>query len=126
MTTCPRCSSTECFAAPWQSDAEKHEHRGKRPYRCKSCLHRFYLAGGLRRLKDNPVVATVGGSTFFMVLAVIVIMWFWSGRDMSEATDTPPLPHPSQSAASAVDVKTAVSGSFAGRRASAPHPRPGA
>jgi len=93
MTICPRCSSTDCFAAPWQSDAEKDEHRSKRPYRCKSCLHRFYLAGGLRRLKDNPVVATVGVSTFFMVLAVIVIMWFWSGREMSGPIDASSPPH---------------------------------
>jgi hypothetical protein len=100
MTVCPRCSSTECFAAPWQSDAEKHEHRGKRPYRCKSCLHRFYLAGGLRRLKDNPVVATVGGSTFFMVLAVIVIMWFWSGREMTGPIGTASPPHASPNPAS--------------------------
>lgn len=103
MTPCPRCSSSDCFAAPWQSDTEKQAHRGHRPYRCKSCLHRFYLAGGLRRLQDNPLAAAVGAGTLVMVVAVVIIMWFWSGRTMSPPTNTaPPSPSSQRATSSAV------------------------
>lgn len=76
-TTCPRCQSADCCLSPWQSDDERRAHRGARPWRCKHCLHRFFVSGGLRRLQDNPVVATVGASTLFMVAVVLAIMWWW-------------------------------------------------
>ncbi|MGL1833700.1 hypothetical protein ACKVEX_08840 [Rhodocyclaceae bacterium SMB388] len=37
------------------------------------------------------MVAAVGGSTLVMVLAVIVIMWFWSNRDRGAQTVTAPV-----------------------------------
>ncbi len=75
--TCPRCHTSDCCASPWQSDQERLAHRRESAWRCKACLHRFFTPGGLQRIRENPIVATVFGSTFLMVAAVIVIMWFW-------------------------------------------------
>lgn len=81
MIRCPKCGATECRESRWRSEDERRRHPGERPFRCHACLHLFFSRGGRRRLRDNPVVAAVGGSTLVMVLAVIVIMWFWSNRD---------------------------------------------
>lgn len=42
-----------------------------------SCVHRFYGPAPRRLVKANPLIAAIGGSTLFVVLAVVVIMWIW-------------------------------------------------
>lgn len=86
MIRCPKCGDTNCRSTPWQSETERLEHKKTRVWRCHSCLNRFYHRGDglLDRIRDNPVVATVGGSTLFVVLTVTVVMFFWSGREREE------------------------------------------
>lgn len=83
MIKCPQCASTQCHLSAWRDDAEKRAHPRLQVFRCHSCLHRFYQRGDgvLGKLRDNPVVATVGGSTLLVVLVVTVVMVFWGGRE---------------------------------------------
>lgn len=86
MIKCPKCGDSNCRPTPWRSDAERLEHKRLKAWRCHSCLNRFYHRGDglLDRIRDNPVVATVGGSTLFVVLTVTVVMVFWGGREMED------------------------------------------
>ncbi|MFU2488689.1 hypothetical protein [Thauera sp. WH-1] len=77
MPTCPRCDGTDCRESPWRSDDEQREHKGERAWRCMSCVHRFYSPVPRRLLQANPLIAAIGGSTLFVVLAVVAIMWIW-------------------------------------------------
>lgn len=78
---CPRCGATTCRVSPWRSEAEKREHRGEQPYRCLSCVHRFYRPARRSLLRDNPVIAAVGGGTLVLLLAVIALLWVWKSGD---------------------------------------------
>jgi len=89
MIRCPKCGATDCRESRWRSEDDRRKHPGEHPFRCHACLHLFFSRGRRRRLRDNPVVAAVGGSTLVMVLAVIVIMWFWSNRDRGTQAVTP-------------------------------------
>ena len=42
-----------------------------------SCVHRFHAPAPRSTLFDNPIVATVGGTTLVLMIAVIAIMWIW-------------------------------------------------
>jgi hypothetical protein len=53
-----------------------------------SCVHRFYGPGKRRWLRDNPVIAAVGGGTLFVLITVLVIMVAWKRAD-SPAWATP-------------------------------------
>ncbi|HRG70334.1 hypothetical protein [Thauera aminoaromatica] len=77
MPTCPRCDGTDCRESPWKSADERLAHPGERAWRCMSCVHRFHAPEPRRLLRDNPIVATVGGSTLLLTIAVIAILWFW-------------------------------------------------
>ena len=77
MPTCPRCDGTDCRESPWRSEDEKREHAGERAWRCMSCVHRFHAPAPRSTVFDNPIVATVGGTTLVLMIAVIAIMWIW-------------------------------------------------
>lgn len=77
MPTCPRCDGTDCRESPWKSADERLAHPGERAWRCMSCVHRFHAPEPRRLLRDNPIVATVGGSTLLLTIAVIAILWIW-------------------------------------------------
>ncbi|MHB1372910.1 MAG: hypothetical protein ACYC5W_09675 [Thauera sp.] len=77
MPTCPRCDGTDCRESPWRSEDEKNAHKGERVYRCMSCVHRFYGPAPRNVLFDNRLVATIGGSTLVLLIAVLAIMWVW-------------------------------------------------
>ncbi|HRP66064.1 MAG TPA: hypothetical protein PLF79_08315 [Thauera sp.] len=77
MPTCPRCDGTDCRESPWRSDDEQRDHKGERAWRCMSCVHRFYGPAPRHLLQVKPLIAAIGGSTLFVVLAVVVIMWIW-------------------------------------------------
>ncbi len=47
------------------------------PYRCMSCVHRFFGPGRRNLLQHNPLIAAIGGSTLLVVIAVVLIMWAW-------------------------------------------------
>ena len=77
MPTCPRCDGTDCRESPWKSADERLAHPGERAWRCMSCVHRFHAPVSRGLLRDNPIVAAVGGGTLLLTIAVIVILWIW-------------------------------------------------
>ena len=77
IPTCPRCDGTDCRESPWRSEDERREHKGETPYRCMSCVHRFFGPGRRTLLQHNPLIAAIGGSTLLVVIAVVLIMWAW-------------------------------------------------
>ena len=42
-----------------------------------SCVHRFHAPARRSLLVENALVATIGGSTLLLVIAVVVIMIVW-------------------------------------------------
>ncbi len=83
MIKCPKCAATQCRPTHWRDDDERRTHRGLQVFRCHACLQRFFHRGDslLDKARDNPVVATVGGSTLLVVVLVTVIIVMWSGRE---------------------------------------------
>ena len=77
MPTCPRCDATDCRESPWKSEDERLAHPGERAWRCMSCVHRFHAPARRSLLVENALVATIGGSTLLLVIAVVVIMIVW-------------------------------------------------
>ena len=63
--------------SPWKSGDRRPRPPGERAWRCMSCVHRFHAPEPRRLLRDNPIVAAVGGSTLLLTIAVIAILWFW-------------------------------------------------
>jgi len=42
-----------------------------------SCVHRFYGPAPKGLLRSNPLLTAIGGSTFLVVAAVVLILWIW-------------------------------------------------
>ena len=77
MPTCPRCDGVDCRQSPWRSEDEQRAHPGDVAWRCMSCVHRFYGPAPKGLLRSNPLLTAIGGSTFLVVAAVVLILWIW-------------------------------------------------
>lgn len=69
--TCPACGSQDCRKSGWRSHAERHTNPGLRPYRCRTCHHRFWAppASSGRRF------ALFAGALPLLLLIIVAVFW---------------------------------------------------